>query len=391
MKKLIFFWALQLILTSTWSCRQGDAGTKNSSGQKDTVTSGKASIALYRVTVDNLRLRAEPNQSSSVLAQLREGAFVQGPGKASDNTEEVELRGVMYNMPYYLVQAPDAREGWVYGGALTCVYWGPAAGVPDTGSLNDFALFLESLPEKDPESAGKAWAHVSERYPKAESAIADAVFILLDQFLRDIEREGELYKITERIPFSEKDVQAIYDGSFNAGKFPAAARLAANGFRLVASEGMVFPVVDWRKFQAFFAGKATEPVRQFIDQRTSEQNEPIYDDGGIVVPMEKVADQAVFWEKFNRDNPNFPLAEETRESERWLRLVLLGGTDNTPAFDYETGRPTPDFVRMWNYLQEKYRGTEALRQVEQLKAVLQEDGGTKGEKVQAFFDQLNGL
>lgn len=350
----------------------------------------KPELFLYTAKVENLRLREAPNQNSNVLAQLKEGEVVEGAGNESTNQEEIELRGISYRAPYYQVTATtgDRHSGWAFGGALTWVYAGPRTSSPDTKRIGDFSAFLKTLDTKDLTSGGKAWGYVQQNLADAPRSLSDVTFILLEQFLRRMEIEGEFYKLMEQVAFTEEDDKAVYNERFDYSKYPATAPIDDNGFRLVWSEGSIFPVVDWQKLQEYFGPLTTQTMQKFINQRTSEQRVPIFGDGGIVIPLSKLADVAVFWEKFNLANPYFPLREETRESEFWMRLVLLNGSDNSPVFTSETNLVSEDFKSVWEYIRQQYPNTELGKRTKELTDLCAAEGWKRTEKVDAFRENV---
>lgn len=363
---------------------QSDAGKPGKGGAPAPLPSSasRPDLFLYVVTVDNLRLREEPDLAAAVKNQLKEGEIVEGSGETSSNQDEVELRGISVKAPYYRLNAPAA--GWAFGGALIQLYAGTRAGAPDWQSLTTLATFLKGLNAKSLDSGGKAWAYVEQHFNNANGPLADAVFILLEQFFRRLEREGSFYTMTEKVNWTDQDINAIYDGKFDPNSKPITKSLAVNGFRIVTAEGSVFPIADCRKFEAFFAPKTTPGMTAYIRQCTAEQNNPMFDDGGIIITLEEVADQAAFWEKFNRDNPWFPLREETRHSEGWMRLVLTNGSDNTPSFSYETDEIDGEFKNVWAYIQQKYPGTELAKTVKQMADLCAAENWKRTKKVEEF-------
>jgi len=356
----------------------------------DTRSAAKPELFLYAANVDNLRLRDKPEQSSGVIGQVKEGTMLEGAGNESTNQEEIELRGIPYRAPYYQVTALSGEKpsGWAFGGALTCVYAGPRKNSPDATRIGALAEYLKALDPKDLASGGKAWAFVETELADASRPLADATFVLLERFLRRMEVEGEYYKMTEKVPFTEADGRDIYTDRFNHDKYPATALLAANGFRLVFGDGAIFPVVNWSRFQDYFGPRVTQPMQMFINQRTAEQNVPMSDDGGLLIPLENVADVAVFWEKFNRNNPYFPLGDRCRESERWLRTLLICGSDNTPVFASETQTAGQNFRSAWEYVQQKHPDAGLAKLVKQMTDLCAADGWVRSQKVQDFQNQV---
>ena len=106
-------------------------------------------------------------------------------------------------------------------------------------------------------------------------------------------------------------------------------------------------------------------------------------------PLEDVADRAVFWENFNRNNPWFPYKLQTEESQRWLSNTLLHGADNTPAFDHETKEAMPDYRAVWTSVQKKYPGTQVAAQVKTFTDLCASEGWKRTAKVDAYLGKLH--
>jgi hypothetical protein len=344
----------------------------------------KPEVYLFATTVDKLNLREEPNKNGKVITQLAEGDFVESTGEVSVNKEEAQLRGITYLEPYFKVTSttPEQHNGWAYGGALQRVYAGSRPNSPDLGKLSQFTMFLKTLDAKKLESGKKAWEYVKTNLGSANGSLADATFILLEQYLFRMEREGEFYTLTEKIAWTDQDYMDIHDNKFDMNRYPATKPLAENGFRLATGEGMVFPVVDWNQLSAFFSGKVTGPMAVYIKEETTESNETMYNDGGIIVPLQEIADRAAAWEKFNKDNPYFVRKEETLESERWMRLIMVNGSDNTPTFDYETQMIRDDFKNAWVYIAQKYPGTQLAAVTKELSDLCASEGWKRTKKVE---------
>lgn len=346
----------------------------------------------YAVRVDKLLLRDNPTQvNSQILQKLPEGSFVVGTGHVSSKKEEATIRGILQEAPFirvYPLGQTDKASGWAFGGGLLPLYTGSADKAPDFQSLTPFAAFLKSLPPAKLESGAQAWTHVRNNLTVANGATADAAFILFEHFLHNLEVEGNFYTLTEKMPWTEADLEAIYKDNLDMNRYPVTKKLAASGFRLETAEGTVFPIFDWSQLTAHFENKVTPPMRTFLRQQLEEQREQAFSDGGIILPLETMVERAIFWEKFNRENPLFPLKDETRESEKWMRMVMVNGADNTPVFDYETKKVNAEFEKAWNMLLSKYPGTQLAKTVGEMKALIQAEGGQLTPKVEAFRNKV---
>lgn len=342
---------------------------------------------LYQISVNKLNLREAPKKDASVVLQFAAGDFVEGKGEVSENEEEVTLRNIPYKEPFYKVttlQQP-AHTGWAFSAALTPVYAGSMTTSPDMNKLLPFSKYLTSLNVKQLDSGKKAWEYVTQYLSNAQGTLSDATFILLERFLFQMEVEGDYYKFTEEIAWKEGDYMAIHDEKFDLNTYPETRQIAENGFRLEVGEGMIFPIVDWKRFGDFFATKVTPPMKQYIEQVVFEQKNLMWDDGGLIIPLEQVADRGHWWERFNKSNPYFVRKDETLGFQKELEFILICGADNTPVFDYETKLVSKDYQQAWAYVAEKYAGTEMGKSVKTYADLVAAEGGKMTPKVEDWL------
>jgi hypothetical protein len=355
--------------------------------------SPKPEVYLYMVSVDKLNLRDQSNKNGQVVTQFPEGALVEGPGEISTNKEEVTLRGIPFNEPYFKVTSttPEHSKGWAYSAGLLPVYAGSRTTLPDLGKLSQFSNFLKTLNVKKLESGKKAWDYVLQNLGNVQGTLADGAYIMLEHFLFRMEAEGDFYNQTEKIHWQDSDYDAIQEEKFDMQKYPITKQLAENGFRLEVGEGMMFPVVDLSKLGDFFAGKMTPPMKNYLEQSIAEQRDQIWSDGGIIVPLETVADRAAWWEKFNQANPYFVRNEESNNNQQSLLFILICGADNTPVFPGENESVSDDYKKVWNYIQQKYAGTGLGRSTKEMADLVATAGGKRTKSVEALMERYMNL
>jgi hypothetical protein len=73
----------------------------------------------YFAWVDKINLRASATTNGKVIATYTPKDSLEFTGTKSDAKEIIVLRGVAYNDYWMKVTTKDAKEGWVYGGAVT--------------------------------------------------------------------------------------------------------------------------------------------------------------------------------------------------------------------------------------------------------------------------------
>jgi hypothetical protein len=384
-----FAWFAVLFVCLLASCGQNPAPPPPASVPPP--SSPKPETFYYVLAFDKVNLREAPNQKAQVLAQLAEGEFVESTGEVSHNREEIILRDIPYDEPYFKVNTlgADKKQGWMFSAALKPFYAGPKSTAPELEKLALLANFLKKLDPQKIESGKQAIDFVKNNYASSSGTQADAVFIFLQSFLFRMEMEGNFYSLTERQQWADEDFEAVWKEKFDMNKYPLTKTLASNGFRLEEGEGMIFPIMDLARLTEFFRDKVTPPMKEYLLQLTQEQKDNAISDGGLVIGLDTIIDRAIFWENFNKQNPYFVRSLETRESEKWLQNVLLTGADNTPAFDYETNMAIEEFKKAWASIQEKHAGTKLAQKVKELTALLASEGGKRTEKVEEWLIHLH--
>jgi len=68
--------------------------------------------------VDKLNIRTKPNTKAKVVTTVNKNELLTFSGEQSDKIETIVLRGVAYDEPWLKIQTEDAKEGWVFGGAV---------------------------------------------------------------------------------------------------------------------------------------------------------------------------------------------------------------------------------------------------------------------------------
>ncbi|MDX2247977.1 MAG: hypothetical protein SF052_14425 [Bacteroidia bacterium] len=388
----LLIFALLFVLGSP-ACRQADTAEAETQTTESPATddlAGRPVMTLFAVKVDKLRLRKEPGQTTEVVAYVNEGDFVTGMGEVSNFRDTMELRGIYYQEPYYKVITNQTQPatGYIFGGGLLPVYVGPAEKSPDLGRLTKFTAHLKSLPAADLASGEKAWTYVQEKLRDADPALADATYILLQNFMTKMEMDGLFYSLTEQIQWKDEDYEAVYREKYDMNANPITASLAKNGFSLATAEGMIFPVVNRQKLADFFLNKVSPSLKEYIQLDLEDFHKPSMSDGGLVIPLEEYATRAIAWEKFETAYPRFVMSSIVHEHAKWMGITLLGGVDNTPSYDYETEEVREDFEKAWAMILAKHPETRIAVQIREMQAIIAQSGGKYSDSALAYVQKL---
>lgn len=80
-------------------------------------TDAPVSSALRYPWVINLNIRSAPNTGGEVVATAQPGDGLEVL-ETANKSEQIVLRGVLYDEAWVKVKTPDGKEGWVFGGAI---------------------------------------------------------------------------------------------------------------------------------------------------------------------------------------------------------------------------------------------------------------------------------
>lgn len=118
-------------LTVFTSCGQKEATPAKESLAETVTTSEKTDPSPEKTTlkqlgsndllyawVDKLNIREAPNAKGKIIAEAASGEALTFTGERSPKSEEIVLRGVVYDEPWLQVTTAGNETGWVFGGAV---------------------------------------------------------------------------------------------------------------------------------------------------------------------------------------------------------------------------------------------------------------------------------
>lgn len=390
MRKINLLLFIPIIGAMLSSCKSEPAKTASepsAPAATSATSNAKPDYYLFTTMYDAMQLRATPDLKAAVAGKLSMGELLEGSGEKSSNRAEATLGKVMWIEPFYKVnQVSSGASGWIFGGGVQTVYAGSKASAPDVKRLGAFTSYLKTLPVTKLESGKKAWEFVRANLADVKGSLADATMVVLERFLRRMDAEGEFYNILEKQTWTDQDYTDMWENKYDMSKNALARDFDAAGFCYATGEGMVFPIIDKRKFQAFFGANLTPAMQQYLTLDLKSQLSPEMSDAHVILEPQELLTRAIAWEKFNTENPYFILGEETQESERWMRITLINGEPGIQMYDYDSGMRTEDSKKLATDIIQKYPDTKLAKEVKELNELLNAEGGKKTPKVEQWVD-----
>ncbi len=103
---------------SSTSEEKGDLKTSDSLMQKNNHTKSEPRTVQIYTWVNKLRIRAQPDTKSDIIAELSEGEALTYLGEKTDFTQKINMRGSVQDEPWLKVQTKTGEIGWVFGGGV---------------------------------------------------------------------------------------------------------------------------------------------------------------------------------------------------------------------------------------------------------------------------------
>lgn len=165
------------------------------------------------------------------------------------------------------------------------------------------------------------------------------------------------------------------------------------GYKLETSEGMYYPVMHYQGFKQF-KSYIKKDIAAYIDLMAVESNDPMMNDGAIVIGWDEVIDRALLVEDFLEKYPTSNRAAVIRNEYSYMKSRVFYGASNTPAYDSEDGKTlTIDADVRKAYEAAIDKGTsnsELIQSLEQLIELLNSSNGVRTKEVDRFLEKVVG-
>ncbi len=316
---------------------------------------------IYFVTVDNLRVRKDAQKSSPVIDKLKENTLVYSNGEISDFKEKAVLRGREHNTPYRKITY-NGNTGWIYGGGLSKIY--------DKYEQDSFTGTLESLviqlayKEKSLLDRGKYILRVLQQERSGAAEWNDIMYLLAEYHLQDIASDKKILPMLEKRAWTDEEYTSAAKRNYDMLSNDFAKDFAAAGLKFSASEGIVEPIINPLKIKTAIDGPFSTTLEEYIALQQVKADNRFFSDEGIASPIIDIVDYTIMIEQFLSNQPHFANSDKLKQELKYLHSIIINGTSNSPASEYETKDLNSEWENAWNrYLQKMENGmiTEKLK------------------------------
>ena len=385
------------------ACKNEDKqnGEQSATTNVATPSTQVAKKQMYRAMVDDLRIRESADLNAKVLDKVPFGTMFDDMKEKSATEVEVELQGEKKKGYWVKIRTVNGKTGWVHSAAVELISVVPRyqiAADADKASVQSYTDFLAKLSPNEPESFSKALAEYDVIFKTANSATCEWGYTKLMEFGAKIEGKSWAWKEMEKLS-STADYAKIYDTvkkCFKMDYNPYTQRLAAAGLMIDNAEGNFWAMPSPDVVETHVLAKVSPTMKTYLAQNKKEVLNRSAEDNGLIISCQEAAERMIFWENFAQNNPTFLLKNDAENNFIDYLNTLMYGLNNTPAYEYETNKLTPEYENAYKWLfknHPKSRATTAIQEVytfyQQNKGIKQEALVKKQNEVMTKYSYLN--
>ncbi|ANF96330.1 hypothetical protein [Paenibacillus bovis] len=169
--------------------------------------------------------------------------------------------------------------------------------------------------------------------------------------------------------------------------------LAHMGYKLEATEGTYYPVVDYKSFQVF--NHYIQPdIRDYINIMAAETEQPTSEDAGIVIGWDELLKRTLAMETFLNTYSSSNRRTPVQELYDREKMYVFHGTDNTPLFEYGTLTIDPEAKKAYQIVLDSKTNTQiqnsqVLTYLQKYLQLIEQSSGKKSTEIVQFLKQYS--
>jgi hypothetical protein len=158
------------------------------------------------------------------------------------------------------------------------------------------------------------------------------------------------------------------------------------GYKLETAEGMYYPVINYEKYKVF--GKhTTTDIRSYIDIMAMESGQAATKDAALRIGYQQLAGRVLAQEAFLNQYPHSNRTQAIKKLHDLYFFYTFYGTNNTPLFDYDTGKIHPNAKKGYQFVVQRNMDSKSTY-IQKLKAfmtLLDQNGDQRTTQVSTWL------
>ncbi len=190
-----------------------------------------------------------------------------------------------------------------------------------------------------PESILIAVDYLDKNIGKAGKDIGSQMLVAYEDYLiQYLNSDADWTAIGELYPYWNTDTGKLDSEKLTTEETKALYNNLTKGdFKFASSEGMVYPVIDYKVFLEKYSKSITESLSGLYSIKELESDKPMAADAALMISYSELLGRAYATEQYIKQYKDDPLTLPDAKFiyQNYINTLLLG-MNNTPIFDYET-------------------------------------------------------
>jgi len=157
------------------------------------------------------------------------------------------------------------------------------------------------------------------------------------------------------------------------GEFADDQGIDEAGIKFVKVEGMSEPVIDYHFIDGYSAYISGE-MKDYAAFMAMDSDSSWAADAELRITIEQLGDRIAQAEVFLSEYPDSARADEILSKYKLYLAAFLGGIDNTPLADYDTGKIQDKFINAYEYFEKEYPELKTTETVAEFNEELKAEG-----------------
>jgi len=137
------------------------------------------------------------------------------------------------------------------------------------------------------------------------------------------------------------------------------------GLILLRTEGEDYVDVNYDYYYKLFKGRVSPALTDYLKIRKKELRQGFSEDAELVISFHQLYKRVITWEKFNMKYPDFFNREDAQNNYATYLSTLITGMDNSPLFDYDTGRLFPEIYNLYLKIISRHDALKSTRVIKE--------------------------
>lgn len=157
------------------------------------------------------------------------------------------------------------------------------------------------------------------------------------------------------------------------------------GLTLLQTEGENYVDVKYDYYYKLFKGRVSPALNDYLKIRMKELRQGFSEDAELLISFHQLYRRVLTWEKFNKKYPDFFYRQETQLNYQTYLSTLITGMDNSPVFDYDSGKLFPIIHDLFLDIVSRHNSLKSTRVIKEYYELLKESNFTRPNHLDQFL------